>query len=1248
MKLYSHMMRTDFRYLLYGLIISLFMMPAITHAGYRSTVEVEPTLLHYWPMDESAGVTTLSPAVGGVPITITNATAGVGGQTDGTAVSFNGTSSFGVTNSNINLTAYNKVVVEAMLYVNSYDSTNRITWELSPSTVLAGNPGSFYFAQDTTAPAGHSPVLRGNVGLSVAKHTTSAPGVWRHVVAVYNMGLATNEVDLYIDGVLQTPTSRTTNSNNTANFGNYPFYVMSRGGTSLFSAGQMQHLAIYSDLSPAQILAHAKSYIVPGALTETFRTANSVSVLWTPSTNGTNPVTEQLQRSPAGANTWTNVTGVTASPGIDTTVSPNTAYDYRVAYSDVNSLISYSNIITVTTSKTPPTYQANSNKVIVGPYDTAISGAGNWGPSGAGSVQWVVKGQQYRIRQSGTIDRVRLYTATKTQMTAFYVQVWRKIGTRYALVGQSNNIVSQLVDGGFSTIDLGTPIAGVQDGDYYGGRMESTGIGARFFAYNPGSVSTYYISNDTALTAEMDWEAKTLSSTVVPIELYMQAPQAVFIGDSIISGSPGNLSFLYTAQTSNIPYSMERQLSYLTGYTYQNMGNGGNTTAQVNARFTADALNLAPRILVMDGGVNDINNGNVTKPQFLANWTNMLNLAQADPNITTILVFKIMPWTNGTTVQNQTRDDWNISLEALASGYSKVIVVDTSSVLGQFRAGGDAGNLWDIKPIYDADGVHFTQAGYNALAQILFDHLPKPTATFDNDFAPTSSGTVLVNYNLLQTGDSLYTNISQTATSGIEYSTDGVVWNDATQGVGGDGLTSLTSTTAGTNHVFAWDSSADLPNTNDASVFLRIRPNNSIADASGWVVSNSFAVNNVTATVPGAPTSVTATAGNTEATVSFTPPVSDGGSAITGYTVTSSPGNITGSGVTSPITVTGLTNGTPYTFTVTATNGIGTSSASSASNSVTPTTGATVPGIPTALTPTRGNQQVSLSWTAPVSNGGSAITDYLVEYKLSTEPTTWTTFTDGVSTTTSTIVTGLTNGSSYHFRVSAINAIGTSGSTPIAVMTPATIAQHPTSVAATAGDTQATITFTPPVNNGGDVITSYTVTSSPGNLTASGSASPLTVTGLTNGVSYTFTVTATNGVGTSSASSASNSVTPTAPPTPQQPSQPSTSSSGFYSTRPLFTTTTTTTPATPNPATAYFFTRSLRKGMTGGDVKELQKYLNSQGFTVSLTGPGSVGNETTIFGNATHAAVIKFQKAKNITPPVGFFGPITRVVVNGE
>ena len=88
--------------------------------------------------------------------------------------------------------------------------------------------------------------------------------------------------------------------------------------------------------------------------------------------------------------------------------------------------------------------------------------------------------------------------------------------------------------------------------------------------------------------------------------------------------------------------------------------------------------------------------------------------------------------------------------------------------------------------------------------------------------------------------------------------------------------------------------------------------------------------------VPNAPTIGTATGGNVSASVTFTAPADVGGGAISGYTVISSPSGITGTGASSPVTVSGLSNGTAYTFTVFATNAYGRSPLSAASNSVTP------------------------------------------------------------------------------------------------------------------------------------------------------------------------------------------------------------------------------------------------------------------------------------------------------------------------
>ena len=206
-------------------------------------------------------------------------------------------------------------------------------------------------------------------------------------------------------------------------------------------------------------------------------------------------------------------------------------------------------------------------------------------------------------------------------------------------------------------------------------------------------------------------------------------------------------------------------------------------------------------------------------------------------------------------------------------------------------------------------------------------------------------------------------------------------------------------------------------------------------DGSAWVVIPSSTNDGAILTVvDGIPTWVAtapseliisnAVGGDTEATVTFTAPASTGGTAIAGYTVTSSPGGITATGVSSPITIQGLTNGTAYTFTVTAT-----STASSASNPVTP---AGAPDAPTIGTATGGDTQATVTFTAPANNGFAAITGYTV------------TSTPGNITATGAsspiTITGLTNGTPYTFTVTATNSVGTGAASAASnSVTPATV-----------------------------------------------------------------------------------------------------------------------------------------------------------------------------------------------------------------
>lgn len=302
--------------------------------------------------------------------------------------------------------------------------------------------------------------------------------------------------------------------------------------------------------------------------------------------------------------------------------------------------------------------------------------------------------------------------------------------------------------------------------------------------------------------------------------------------------------------------------------------------------------------------------------------------------------------------------------------------------------------------------------------------------------------------------------------------------------------------------------------TNGVSYTFTVKANNVIGSSVPSAASNAV----TPATVPGAPTIGAASLlGVNAATVAFTAPASNGGAAITGYTATSSPGGLVGTNTASPITVNGLSQGVAYTFTVTASNAIGTSAASAASNSITTPT---APGAPTGLVATPGIAQASVSWIAPASNGGSAITGYQVTIWWNGGANSLTQTTTGLSYT----FYSLGNGNSYYFTVKAVNAVGAGASSAAsATVTTHNVPAAPTIVNATTGVRSATVSFTPNANNG-SAITSFTVTASPGGAVGTGSASPITVNGLADATTYTFTVTATNAVGTSAPSAASNSI----------------------------------------------------------------------------------------------------------------------------
>ncbi|OLS18881.1 MAG: Amylopullulanase precursor [Candidatus Heimdallarchaeota archaeon LC_3] len=287
-------------------------------------------------------------------------------------------------------------------------------------------------------------------------------------------------------------------------------------------------------------------------------------------------------------------------------------------------------------------------------------------------------------------------------------------------------------------------------------------------------------------------------------------------------------------------------------------------------------------------------------------------------------------------------------------------------------------------------------------------------------------------------------------------------------------------------------------------------------------------------TVPDEPTGLTSSSGNEQVFLSWTAPANNGGSSISNYTIFQgiTPGGATTNiGITTgtTYTATSLTNGQLYYFAVSATNSID----EGAKSSETSETPSTIPSTPSGLIATSGNSEISLSWTIP-NNGGNPISSYKI-YRSLISGSGFSSI--GTNTTNSYIDSGLANGDTYYYKVSAINSNGEGAQSSEASATPAAPPSAPQSMSAKYGNQNITLSWSAPASNNGANVTGYNIYRS----TTSGSGFSKIDTSLTlnyidlslsNGQTYFYKVSANNSIGEGGFSNEASSTPSTIPDIP--------------------------------------------------------------------------------------------------------------------
>lgn len=576
-----------------------------------------------------------------------------------------------------------------------------------------------------------------------------------------------------------------------------------------------------------------------------------------------------------------------------------------------------------------------------------------------------------------------------------------------------------IAGGDTTTIAVSKALTGLETGNTYYFRLKATNN----YGTNLGSTLSFTLKGAPTVTSAVPTSANIGTTTAKlsgTVNANSDATTSISIRWGTSSGSLGNtLAVTPTSASGNTSTSIQANMTGLTHsttyYFKLRATNSIGTTDSTEYSFTTNADAVPTAVLSAPGNtllsqpftvtvtfsevVTGFASGDLALSGASTNWT--AQLAQEVAGSGRIYTVEFVPGTGGST---PTAGNFTIGLQANKvkdsanqdnTAASSITVVTSAGLLAPDisypSSGVVSGNVNSVLTTVIPTNVGGLISSWSITSPpALPNGISFSTVTGRFSGTPTET---LSSTNFVVTATNATGSDTATVTMTIGAALIPIIsYSPSTiNGTVGTAISAVTPTNTG-EAATSWSISSPLPSglsfntstgvisgtptSTSTSNTYTVTATNSSGSATTTVTVSASAVisSSSSTTVPGAPTIGTATAtGTTTATVTFTAPGSNGGATITTYTATSSPGGVTGSisqAGSGTISITGLTAGTTYTFTVVATNSVGNSSPSSASNSITTTSSSSTGLIPTFSTVTTG----SSGFTVTITNYNASYT----------------------------------------------------------------------------------------------------------------------------------------------------------------------------------------------------------------------------------------------------------------------------------